>query len=255
MGFKRDRQTAPATGGFKRDSQAPGGQTPQGEVGWLTPVDDVMRIAADSMTRGYADKLMGPQEQQHTQRARERTPDWVEAPTDIASAVIASPYRVGSTAAGGLWGGLEGMASAYGHQQDWTPDVGNILWEGGKGALAGAGGAELGKWVGRGWNRMFPEAPVQGPSLPQAEPQLSKVGKVVHAAAEQPLSTTVPIDVALHTFGLPPLASGGAKAAKVAAPLFKPTAPATGPVQPESQAAAALRDYFAKMLAGYGRSQ
>lgn len=229
--------------------------TPEGEVGWLTPVDDAFRVAADTMSRGYLDKLLGEEAQAHTARSRERLSDWVETPTEIASAVVSSPYRVGSTAAGGLFGALEGAATAYGNQKDWTPDVSNIAYEAGKGALLGSGAAKAGEIIGKGFSKIAPEAPVQGPSLPPSDPKLSRVGTAVHAVAKQPLSTTVPIDVGLNAVGLPPVVSGTARAARVARPFFKPQSqPGAAPIQPEPEAAAALRDLFAKMSAGYGRS-
>lgn len=231
--------------------------TPEGEVGLLTPVDDAMRVAADTISRGYLDKLLGEEAQQHTARSRERLSDWVEAPVEVASAVASTPYRVGSTAAGGLIGALEGGISAYGNQKDWTPDVGNIAYESGKGALLGSGAAKAGEWLGKGWNKMFPEAPVQGPSTAPSDPKLSRIGTAVHTAAKQPLSTTVPIDFALNSVGIPPVATAGARTAKkVVAPWFKPkVTPGAGPIQPEPEAAATLRDYFSRMLAGYGRSE
>lgn len=252
MAFKRDKQAAPTGGGFKRDKMT----APEGEVGWLTPVDDAFRVAADTMSRGYLDKLLGEEAQAHTARSRERLSDWVEAPVEVASAVVSTPYRVGSTAAGGLFGALEGGITAYGNQEDWTPDLGNIAYESGKGALLGSGAAKAGEWLGKGWSKIAPgEAPVHGPPTPPSDPKLSKVGTAVNFAAKQPLSTTVPIDVGLHSLGLPPLASGAARTARVVAPAFQPKAqPGVGPIQPEPEAAAALRDYFSRMLAGYGRS-
>jgi hypothetical protein len=78
-------------------------------------------------------------------------PDWVELPTDVGAAVYGSPYRIAGAGMGAVAGGLEGMASAYGHQKGWVPDVGNMLWEGGKGAVLGAGGAKLGQKIGDWW--------------------------------------------------------------------------------------------------------
>ena len=118
--------------------------------------------------------------------------------------------------------------------------------------LAARAAHSFGKWVGKGWNTMFPEAPVQGPSLPPSAPKLGKVGTAVHAAAKQPLENTVPVDVGLHMLGLPPIATGTARAARIVAPAFQPKAqPGAAPLQPEPEAVAALRDYFSKMMAGY----
>ena len=109
--------------------------------------EDLTRIAGDTVTRGYLDKLSGPEAQAGTQAARERTSDWVEAPIDIGYGIASSPWRIAGAGIGAVAGGLEGMASAYGHQKGWMPEVGNILKEGGKGAALGFGGAQLGKWV------------------------------------------------------------------------------------------------------------
>ena len=118
---------------------------------------DAYRIIGDTATRGLADKLAGPEAQAETAAARERTPDWVEAPTDVATAVATSPYRIGGTLAGAGIGALEGAASAYGHQKDWIPsasDARDILAGGAGGAVAGAGGAKLGQWGGDIYSRL-----------------------------------------------------------------------------------------------------
>jgi hypothetical protein len=128
---------------------------PEGEVGLLTPADDVIRIMADSLSRGGLDKLRGPEEQAHTLRSRERTPGFIEAGADITGGLLGSPYRVGSALYGGVAGGLEGAASAYGHQKGWVPDLQgakDILYEGGKGALLGSGAAKGAEWLGKGFN-------------------------------------------------------------------------------------------------------
>lgn len=131
--------------------------TPEGEVGWLTPADDVIRTIADTATRGYADKLMGPEEQAHTARSRERIPDWAEMPLDVGTALVTSPYRVASAGWGALTGGLEGAADAYGHQKDWVPDEEGALdiakgggIGAGAGLIAGGAGDVLGRWGGIG---------------------------------------------------------------------------------------------------------
>lgn len=119
------------------------------------PVDDLMRTGADTATRGYLDKLQGPEAQAKTAAARERMPDWVEVPTDIATAVETSPYKIAGMGTGALFGGLEGAASAYGHQKDWVPDLQgaeDILKSAGLGVVAGAGGAKLGEKIGDWWS-------------------------------------------------------------------------------------------------------
>lgn len=163
-------QEPPKKGRNLLEGAAPASPTPEGEVGWLTPVDDAMRVAADSMTRGYADKLGGEEAQQHTERSRERLPGWVETPIDIAAAVASSPYRIGSMGVGAVAGGLEGAASAYGHQKDWIPDSegwGDIAKGAGIGVVAGAGGAKLGEWLGGGKAARDAEAVAPPPSATQ----------------------------------------------------------------------------------------
>jgi hypothetical protein len=142
-------QEAPKKGRNLLEGAALASPTPEGEVGWLTPVDDAMRIAADSMTRGYADKLGGEEAQQHTARSRERTSDWIETPIDIAASVAASPYRIGSAGVGALAGAAEGAASAYGHQEGWVPGW-DVLKGAAVGAATGGLGAKVGGWLGGG---------------------------------------------------------------------------------------------------------
>ena len=116
--------------------------------------EDLQRTVADTVSRGYLDKLRRPEAQARTAAARERMPDWVELPTDIGVAVASSPYRIGSMGVGAVAGGLEGAASAYGHQKDWIPDEQGALdiFKGaGIGTVAGAGGAKLGEWLGKGF--------------------------------------------------------------------------------------------------------
>jgi hypothetical protein len=213
-------------------------------------LDDSMRLIADTATRGYFDKMLGPEEQAKTAAARERQ-GWGGTALDVGAAVATSPYRIGSMAGGALAGGLEGAASAYGHQEGWVPGW-DVLKGAGTGIVAGAGGAKLGEWAGRGWNRMFGEAPPPMPA-PTGEPKMGRIGTAVHSASKVPLTTTVPIDLALAHFGVPPVVSGTAKTARLVRPLFKPQLPpAARP--PEPAAAAAARDMLAKMMIGYGRS-
>jgi|SoiMethySBSTD1v2_1073268.scaffolds.fasta_scaffold00799_12 hypothetical protein len=113
-------------------------------------IDDLMRIGGDTASRGLTDKLTNTANL--TEAARERTPDFIEAPLDITTAVVTSPYRVGSMAAGGVAGGLEGGLSEYGHQKDWVPSakgMEDIAYESGKGALLGSGAAKAGEWLGK----------------------------------------------------------------------------------------------------------
>jgi hypothetical protein len=216
-------------------------------------VDDVTGIAQDALTRGFGDKLFGPGAQADTQAARERTGGLTEAAADITGAVAGSPYRVGSLGAGALAGGLEGAASAYGHQEGWVPGW-DVLKGAGEGAAFGAGGAKIGEWAGRGWNRMFGETPpVPVPTGPPPVPQMGRVGSAVQSFGSLPRSTTVPIDAALAMMHMPPVVTGASSAAEQVGKLFKPQLPpAARP--PEPAAAAAARDMLAKMMIGYGRS-
>ena len=137
--------------------------------------DDVTRIMADTATRGFGDKITGTGNL--TDAARERTPGYVEAPADITAALASSPYRVGSTLAGGVAGGLEGAASAYGHQDGWIPDTGaewgDIAKEAGKGMVLGSGAAKAGEWIGKGVNALKGK-----PAISTAEELLEAGGKV-----------------------------------------------------------------------------
>jgi hypothetical protein len=109
-----------------------------------------MRVAADSMTRGLLDKGLGEEDQARTQVSRERL-GWSALPVDVGASIIASPYRIGSMGVGALAGAGEGALSAYGHQKDWIPDAQgawDILKGAGIGAVAGGGGAGVGKKIG-----------------------------------------------------------------------------------------------------------
>lgn len=139
------------------------GQQPTSTLGkGFQTADDTMRIAADSMTRGAADKLLDAtplygNEQEKTLQSRDRMPGWAEVPIDVGSAVIASPYRIGGMAAGAGWGALEGAGSTYMHQPNWIPssdEAGDILKGAAGGAVAGAGGAKLGQVGGDIYSRL-----------------------------------------------------------------------------------------------------
>jgi hypothetical protein len=118
--------------------------------------DDIMRIGAEGMTRGGLDKVLGPEEQAKTQAAHERA-GLAGDVAQIGGALVASPYRVGSTIGGAAWGGLEGAASAYGHQKGWIPDE-QGWWDIGEGAVTGSGlgaaGAKIGDLAGWGWSKL-----------------------------------------------------------------------------------------------------
>jgi hypothetical protein len=182
-------------------------------------VDDLFRISADTMTRGGLDKVLDTtpfygSEQEKTRASRERVSDWVEAPLDVASAVIASPYRIGSTLAGAGFGGLEGAVSTYMHQPNWVPslsEAGDIATGAGTGALAGAGGAKLGEWGGKAYSKLA------GRDVPNTAPPgvLSKVGTAVEPAAKMSLPTVAAAEYLMSHAGLPGVVTGiktGAKA-------------------------------------------
>lgn len=135
-GFKKKGgSVAPPPGFKKKGSGEPSGYSDMSTLGAIgTGADDTVRVMADTITRGYLDKLLGAEEQEKTRQSRERLSDWVEVPAEVGAAVISSPYRIGSTAAGGLFGAGEGALEAYGNQESWVPDPANI----GKGALTGA---------------------------------------------------------------------------------------------------------------------
>jgi hypothetical protein len=118
-------------------------------------LEDLGRTVSDTVTRGYLDKVRGPEAQAATEAARERMPGWVEYPMDIVAGIASSPYRILSAGAGALAGGAEGVASAYGHQEGWVPDLQgmeDMVIGGATGALAGAGGAKLGEKIGDWWS-------------------------------------------------------------------------------------------------------
>ena len=219
------------------------------------PYEDVQRTVRDTLSRGYADKLLGPEEQAKTARARERMPDWVEAPTDVGAAVAGAPYRIAGMGMGALYGGLEGAASAYGHQRDWTPEWGNIARETGQGMVLGSGGAKLGEWIGKGLDKVIPDyvpsrpPPVQAPQAPR----VGKVGTAIQNFGSLPRTTTVPADALLTMLHLPPVVTAGSTVASQAGKLFRPNVPpAARPPEPAS--AQVMRDLLAKVMIGYGRS-
>lgn len=155
------------------------------------PYEDLQRTVADTVSRGYLDKLRGPEAQARTEAARQRMPDWVETPTDIATAVVASPYRIAGMGAGAAWGGLEGAASAYGHQKDWVPDwqgTKDIAWSTGKGAVLGAVGTKVGEKVGDWWGGR--QAEKAQPYKTDAELQAANKAETAKAEADYDAGTS-----------------------------------------------------------------
>jgi hypothetical protein len=222
--------------------------------------DDAFRIAADSMTRGAADKLLDAtplygNEQEKTLQSRDRMPGWAEMPIDVGSAVIASPYRIGSMAAGAGWGALEGAGSTYMHQPNWIPssdEAVDILKGGAGGAVAGAGGAKLGQWGGDIYSKLAGKTVAN----PQAGEKtvLGKVADFVEPMALRqkrslPLWKRVVTEAGLAHLGVPPaVTTGGAsllnwlgKGSVKGATMVDPTA------------GAASRDALAKMMIGLSK--
>ena len=251
---------APAQGGGMFDDLIP----PEEDYGPLglgdnfaragQSLDDSMRTIVDTVSRGYVDKWLGPEEQAKTAAARERL-GWGGTALDVGSAVASSPYRVGSMAGGALAGGIEGAASAYGHQEGWVPGW-DVLKGAGTGAAFGAGGAKIGEWIGRGLDKAIPDYVPSNPPPVQAAtaaPQLGRVGSAVQSFGSLPRSTTIPIDAVLSMLHMPPVVTGASTVAEQAGKLFKPQLP-PGARPPEPAAAAAARDMLAKMMIGYGRS-
>jgi hypothetical protein len=199
MGFKRDSQAggggfkrdSAGAGGFKRDKPVYDKQSFLQQMFDVTNTDtgesyiygnkpqpsimsDTQRVIADTATRGWGDRiadlnatvprgqgntLTGGGNAEKTAAARERLPDYLEFPSDVIGVVGSAPYQVGSRLAGTVYGGLEGMLDAYGHQKNWVPtaeDTGNILAQGAIGAGTGAAGDIVGRWGGKLWNRFKP---------------------------------------------------------------------------------------------------
>jgi hypothetical protein len=116
---------------------------------------DITTSAQDATTRGFLtdDKMVD--------EARTRAGN-ATVPGDIIASIVASPYRVASVGAGALTGGLEGAASAYGHQKNWMPNLQegkDILYEGAKGAALGSGAAKGAEWLGKGINALRGKPP------------------------------------------------------------------------------------------------
>src|SRR5262245_41987984 len=170
---------------------------------------DAAKISADTITRGGLDWSLGPEAQASTRQARERMPDWAEAPIDVASQLAASPYQVGGMLAGAGYGGLEGGVSAYLHQPNWIPtaeDQQKIAGETAKGAVLGSVGTKAGEWAGKGIS-----APT-GSNMLNTAPQgvLSKLGDYVKPLADMSLTNAMLADA----IGLGGVATGAKTFAK-----------------------------------------
>ena len=132
----------------------------------LQGVDDVTAASQDTATRGFGNKVLGPNAQADAAAARERLPTSVELPADIITSIATSPYRIGSVGAGALAGGIEGAANEYGHQPNWIPSP-QEGWDIAKSAVTqsglGAGVSKLGEWAGKGFNALKGKWPYATP--------------------------------------------------------------------------------------------
>lgn len=107
----------------------------------LQAADDMMRIGADAVTRGYLDKWLGPEERAKTEMARQRA-GWAGTAMDTVMTYATLPAIKGGgmvlNALGyGAEGAAQGAASAHGHDQD--PVSGGLA-----GGIMGLGGGAVG---------------------------------------------------------------------------------------------------------------
>jgi hypothetical protein len=227
--------------------------------GPLRTFDDLTAASMDAVTRGFGTKLFGGEAQDRAQDQIDRQ-GAAAIPAQVAGTVVASPYRVGGMGVGALAGGLEGALSAYGHQKDWVPGWNEAL-DIGKGAVAGSGlgaaGAKLGEWAGKGWSAVtgghVPNPQAGDPNL------LRKVGEKVEPLSlfgkksYKHIPAIAATEWGLSHFGIPPGATTGVATTlntlgktrwgQQSATLANPAV-----VEP-------MRDAFAKMMIGVGRSQ
>jgi hypothetical protein len=212
--------------------------------------NDLTTASMDAATRGWGSKLFGQATQDETQREINRLPAAAAVPAEAVTALATSPYRVGSTGVGALAGGLEGAASAYGHQPNWVPDIqgGLDIAKGAiAGTVAGAGGAKTGEWLGNLGGRV-PNPAAGQPNLlgrigQHAEP-LSLYG--TGALKRAPLALGA--DYLLTHLGVPPgVTSGGATALNA---LGRTRLAQQGATMGNPTVAAPTRDALAKMLTG-----
>lgn len=123
----------------------------------LQAADDMARIGVDTLTFGYLDKLLGPEERAKTQAARERA-GWAGTAMDVTTAVAATPSlaaRAVPAARGAIptiarWlgyggeGAAQAALSAHGHDKS-TEEIKDDALLGG---ILGSGGAAVGDAVG-----------------------------------------------------------------------------------------------------------
>ena len=151
-------------------------------------------------------------------------PDWVELPTDIGVAVASSPYR--------------NRQHRYRRSRRWPRRRGVGLWS--------PEGLDT-QWRGRSRHRQRRRCrrcrpvPVERSSASglaragtRCSRRLRSRGRRCRhrhrswarsvlpfmAVAKQPLENTVPVDVGLHMLGLPPIATGTARTARIVAPAI-----------------------------------
>lgn len=134
------------------------------------------RVATDAPTFGLMDKVFGQQAQADTAGAYKQMGGW-SIPLSLAGSLatggpelkaasaigeVAAPY-VGKWAGGVLGSGAVGAgtaaAGAYGHEQGWTPDAGDIGKAAAIGGALGAAGGTLGGVTGVG--AKLPAAPTE----------------------------------------------------------------------------------------------
>jgi hypothetical protein len=171
-------------------------------TGPLQAADDMARIGADAVTRGYLDKWLGPEEQAKTQAARERA-GWAGTGMDVASTYATTPLKAVTSAPGFVGGAVNalgygaqgagyGALSAGGHDQDIEQGalVGGLLGLGGSAVPSVASGASkaLGGYGGSWWGPLagFLTGDATGAAIGLASKLGAKTAApVVGAAARQ----------------------------------------------------------------------
>lgn len=132
-------------------------------------LDAATRVATDAPTFGLMDKLFGSKAQADTAAAHKALGGW-DLPVSLAGSMVTGLPELKAASAigealpaflgGGKWaGGVLGSGAvgagtsalgAYGHEQGWSPDAGDIGTASAIGGGLGAGGGMFGGVVGRG---------------------------------------------------------------------------------------------------------
>ena len=136
-----------------------------GKIGMA--VGDTGRVAADALTMGFFDKMLGGDEGMKTAASRSRM-GGADIPIDILSTAMALPTAVPKaikymgggpaarwltgTAASGAEGGVVGGLSAAGHQRE-APGGADVGPSTGGGIITGALGGGIGHQLGAGINK------------------------------------------------------------------------------------------------------